>query len=92
MDPISQATGAGITKVMDYGLAMAVIVLVGICGAWLIRYLLTRCDERFETSVKIWKSESVENRAVQEKIVETVNELKVTMAEYRAELRARDNR
>lgn len=52
MEHIEKAAGVGISSLFDYGAAMAVLVLVGIAMGWTIRYLLKRCDERFDQSLQ----------------------------------------
>ncbi len=52
MDSIEKAAGAGIERLFDYGAAMIVLVLVVVAAGFTIKYLLKRCDERFEQSLK----------------------------------------
>ena len=51
MDEITKATAKGIESLFDYGIAVTVLVLVGVGGGFLFRYLLNRCDERFDASL-----------------------------------------
>ncbi len=51
MEHIETAAGAGLQRLFDYGAAMIVLVLLAIAMAWTIRYLLNRCDERFDQSL-----------------------------------------
>jgi hypothetical protein len=52
MEHIEKAAGKGIESLFDYGAAMAVLLLALLCTAWTIRYLLNRCDERFDQALK----------------------------------------
>lgn len=51
MAPIISAEAKGIERLFDYGAAMIVLVLLALAMAWTIRYLLNRCDERFDQSL-----------------------------------------
>ena len=51
MDDITAAAGKGIESLFDKGATITVLVLVGIGGVLLFKYLLKRCDERFDASL-----------------------------------------
>lgn len=70
MDAITQAAGHGLSRLFDYGAAMTVLVLVLIAGAFLIRYLLNRCDQRSEASTQAFQHLQEKTAAVIDKNTE----------------------
>lgn len=80
-DPIQTAAGAGLTRMLDYGLAMTIIVMVSICTFYLVKYLLNRCDERFTESLRMHKDTT-------DKVLDVVSRNSQVIAEFRADLRS----
>lgn len=81
MEPVVSAAANGINRMWDYGLAMVILGLVGICAFYLVKYLLNRCDERFTESLRM-------HRETTDKVIEVVNQNTKAITEFRMELRA----
>lgn len=80
MDPITQAAGIGITKTFDYGLAITVLILGMVCSVLLVRYLLNRCDQRFDQSLQ-------QHITTADKMAEVVKQNTVGFNEHTAAIR-----
>lgn len=70
----------GLDKLLDYGLAVTVMALSGVCAFYLVKYLLQRCDERFLESLKM-------HQETTDRVIEVVNHNTKAISEFRSELR-----
>ena len=80
MEHIEKAAAAGIERIFDYGLAMTVMVLAAICAVALVRYLLNRCDQRFDQSLQ-------QHSAMTARVTDVVEKNTVAYVESTAALR-----
>lgn len=51
MGAIASSAGKGIERLFDYGAALGVLLLVAIGMGYAVRYLLHRCDDRFDQAL-----------------------------------------
>ena len=87
MDHIGAAAGAGLERLFDYGAAMIVLVL-GLLGmAYTIRYLLNRCDERFDQSLSRHEETAKQVTAVLDRNTTTYAQAVVLLADVKDALR-----
>ena len=87
MDNIENAAGLGIQKLFDYGAAMVVLVLLALAMAWTIRYLLNRCDERFDQSLTRHEETAKAVTAVLDRNTTTYAQAVVLLADVKDALR-----
>lgn len=87
MEHIEAAAGTGIEKLFDYGAAMVVLVLLALAMAWTIRYLLNRCDERFDQSLTRHEETAKAVTAVLDRNTTTYAQAVVLLADVKDALR-----
>ena len=87
MEHIETAAGAGIQKLFDYGAAMIVLVLLALAMAYTIRYLLNRCDERFDQSLSRHEETSKHVTTVLDRNTTTYAQAVVLLADLKDALR-----
>lgn len=87
MEPIANAAGTGISRLFDYGAAMIVLVLICIAAAWTIRYLLNRCDERFDQSLQRHEATSAKVAEVLDRNTTAYAQTAVLLADVKDALR-----
>lgn len=87
MDHIETAAGVGIQRLFDYGAAMIVLVLLALAMAWTIRYLLNRCDERFDQSLTRHEETAKQVTAVLDRNTTTYAQAVVLLADVKDALR-----
>jgi hypothetical protein len=84
---IEHAAGLGISKLFDYGAAMIVLVLVGLAMAFTIRYLLKRCDERFDQALVRHETTTAKVAEVLDRNTTAYVQTTAIMADIKQELR-----
>lgn len=92
MEHIEVAAGQGISRLFDYGAAMIVLVLVAVGLAWVIRYLLNRCDERFEEALKRHEDTTTKVGEVLDRNTTAYAQTVVILADVKTALQHMNNR
>jgi hypothetical protein len=87
MDHIEGAAGKGLERLFDYGAAMIVLVLLALAMAWVIRYLLNRCDERFDQSLTRHETTAKQVTEVLDRNTTTYAQAVVLLADVKDALR-----
>lgn len=77
---MEQTVVSGVNKLLDYGIAVCFMVLAGIACFYLVKYLLQRCDAKFDKALDMHQSMSTKFANVVDKNTDVIS---LVLAEMR---------